>query len=81
VSQRFDAAILRAVPGLNASELFWRTKFFFGALHLGLQMWVRFDTMPRSHGIEPVKPDREGLIQRLILFAVGGLTAPKPNAN
>jgi AcrR family transcriptional regulator len=81
VCQRFDAAILRAAPGLSSAELFWRMKFLFGALNLGLQVWVRFDLMPQPHGIDVVKPDREGLIQRLILFAVGGLSAPMPNAN
>ena len=76
VAQRFDSAILRAVPGLPPEELFWRMNFLFGALHHGQLMWVRFDQMPRPHGIEPVKPDREGLIQRLISFAVAGLSAP-----
>jgi AcrR family transcriptional regulator len=80
VAQRFDAAILRAIPELNADELFWRMNFLFGALHHGQQMWVRFDQMPRPQGIEPKKPDREGLIQRLISFAAAGLSAPIPKA-
>jgi len=44
-------------------------------------MWVRFDLMPRPQGIEPVKLDREGLVQRLVSFAVAGLSAPMPKAS
>ena len=80
VTQRFDSAILRAVPGLPAQELFWRMNFLFGALHHGQLMWARFDQMPRPQGIEPVRLDREGLIRRLITFTVAGLSAPAPTA-
>ncbi|MGH8023590.1 MAG: TetR/AcrR family transcriptional regulator, partial [Limisphaerales bacterium] len=34
--RRFDAAFLRALPGLEAEELFWRMKFLIGALHYSL---------------------------------------------
>jgi AcrR family transcriptional regulator len=81
VCLRFDSAILRAVPGLPPEELFWRMNFLFGALHHGQLTWVRFDVMPRPQGIEPVRLDREGLIQRLISFAVAGLSAPMPKAS
>jgi len=81
VAERFDSAILRAVPGLPPEELFWRMNFIFGALHHGQLMWVRFDLMPRPQGIEPMKLDREGLIQRLVSFAVAGLSAPMPKAS
>ncbi len=81
VAQRFDAAILRAVPGLSPGELFWRIHFLFGALHHGQQMWLRFDHLPLPAGHTPVKPDREGFIQRLISFGVAGLSAPIPNVN
>ena len=30
---RFDAAMLRAVPGLKRAELFWRMQFLIGAMH------------------------------------------------
>ena len=77
VAHRFDSAILRAVPGLPAEDLFWRMCFLCGALHHGLQTWLRFDQMPYAM-LNPaaMKPDREGLIQRLISFMAAGMSAP-----
>lgn len=74
--QRFDAAIMRAVPGLPAGELFWRVSFLHGALNNALQTWLRFEQIPYA-AFSPAasKPDREGLIQRLIAFIAGGLSA------
>lgn len=79
VAQRFDAAILKAVPGLPPDELFWRMNFMFGALHRGQETWLRFDVIPRPQGAKPTKPDLEGFIQRLISFATAGLSAPFSN--
>ena len=78
VARRFDSAILQAVPRLPPGELFWRMNFLFGALHHGQQMWLRFDQIPRPASRAAVKPDREGLIQRLISFISAGLSAPMP---
>ncbi len=77
VCQRFDAAILRVVPGLPPGELFWRISFLHGALNNGLQTWLRFEQIPYAV-LNPAarKPDREGLIQRLISFLAAGLTSP-----
>ena len=76
VAQRFDSAILKAVPGLPPEELYWRMNFLFGALHRGQELWLRFDQMPRPQGTQPVKPDLEGFIRRLVSFATAGLAAP-----
>lgn len=73
---RFDAAILRAVPGLPPGEVFWRMTFIFGALQHGQEMWLRFDQLPRIPGVQPLRPDREGFIRRLVSFAAAGLSAP-----
>jgi AcrR family transcriptional regulator len=78
VAQRFDAAFLKALPHLPPSELFWRVTFVFGALHHGQEKWLRFEQMPRPSGLNPVKPDREGFIQRIIAFAAAGLSSPAP---
>jgi len=78
VAQRFDAAFLKALPGLPPSELFWRVTFVFGALHHGQEKWLRFEQVPRPTGLKPVKPDREGFIQRIIAFAAAGLSSPAP---
>ena len=76
VVERFDAAILRAVPSLHAGEVFWRMCFIFGALQHGMEIWLRFDQMPRMPGVQPVAPDREGFIRRVVSFAAAGLSAP-----
>lgn len=78
VAQRFDEAVLRAVPGLPPGELFWKLSFVFGALHHGQEMWLRFDTMPHPSEHQPVRLDREGFIQRAIAFMAAGLSAPIP---
>jgi len=82
VASRFDAAILRAVPELPPQDLFWRMCFLHGALHHGLQMWLRFDHMPCAM-FHPAatKPDREGLIQHLITFMTAGMSAPVSGAS
>ena len=78
VVRRFDSAILKAVPGLPPGELFWRMSFLFGALHHGQERWLRFDQVPQPSDFTPVKPDREGFIQRAISFVTAGLSAPMP---
>ncbi|MEI9895039.1 MAG: TetR/AcrR family transcriptional regulator [Chthoniobacter sp.] len=76
VVRRFDSAVLRVVPGLAPGDLFWRMSFLHGALHQGLQTWLRFDQMPYAM-LSPAatKPDREGLIQQLITFMAAGMSA------
>ncbi len=78
---RFHSAILRTVPDLPSGELFWRMNFLMGALHRGQEIWLRFDQMPRPQGIDPVKPDFDGLIKRLVSFATAGLSASFPGSN
>lgn len=79
VSQRFDSAILRALPALTPGELFWRMSFVFGALHHGQERWLRYDLLPRLQHLEnTTRPDREGFIQRVISFVAAGLSAPVP---
>ena len=65
-------------PGLPPGDLFWRMSFLHGALHHGLQTWLRFDQIPYAV-LNPAatKPDREGLIQRLITFTAAGMSAPQ----
>jgi len=77
VVRRFDAAILRLMPGLPAGDLFWRICFLHGALHHGLQTWLRFDQIPHAvFNPAAAKPTREELIQHLISFMAAGMTAP-----
>lgn len=72
IIQRFNAAILRALPRLSGQELFWRISFIGGALHHALLISGKPSLMPlgmhkRLH--------TEELIHRLIAFTAAGLRA------
>lgn len=78
--KRFDAAFLRALPGLEESELSWRMSFFVGSLHHALAFWARFDAspFPKLRAVPPVRIDREGFIQRLVAYSAAGFRAAFP---
>jgi AcrR family transcriptional regulator len=67
--ERLDAALLKALPHLSRSEIFWCMKFTFGALHHWLLTKDRF--LPAW--LEEV--DGEEQIQKLISFAAAGFRA------
>jgi AcrR family transcriptional regulator len=67
--KRFDAALMKALPKLSRSEIFWRMKFTFGALHHWLLTRERF--LPSW--LEEL--DVEAQIQKLISFAAAGFRA------
>lgn len=72
VIRRFDAAFVRALPGLDPEELFWRMKFMFGALHFSLLTCGKQKNLP----VKMRKTlDAEGLLQRLVTFTAAGLRA------
>lgn len=70
--RRFDAAFLRALPGLDPEELFWRIKFMVGALHYSLLTCGKQKNLPAKLR---KTLDAEGLIQRLVTFTAAGLRA------
>lgn len=78
--QRFDAAILRTLPGLEESELSWRMSFFVGSLHHALSYWARFDAnpFPKLRAVPPARIDREGFIRRLVAYSAAGFRAVLP---
>ncbi len=79
VVTRFDAAFLRALPGLTQEDLFWRVNFLIGALHHGQEIWARFDQLPRlGANVTMVQLDREEFIRRVIVFVTAGLRAGLP---
>lgn len=81
VAKRLNAAILKTAPELPPGELFWRMRFFFGALHQGLDAWSRFETMPRPDpNVQPARLDREAFIRLMVAFVTGGFAAPTPPA-
>jgi AcrR family transcriptional regulator len=73
IIRRFNAAILRALPGLPEQELFWRISFIGGALHHALLISGKPSLMPA--GMHK-RLNTEELVQRLIAFAAAGLRVP-----
>ena len=67
--ERLDGALMKALPRLSRSEIFWCMKFTFGALHHWLLTKDRF--LPTW--LEP--SDGEEQIQKLISFAAAGFRA------
>lgn len=80
MGRRFDAAVLRAVPGLTPEELFWRMNFLIGALHHAQEVWLRYDHDPLVCPPRPAaqRPDRECFIRSLCAFVAAGFAAPLP---
>ena len=73
VVQRFDAALLRAMPGLTRADLFWRMHLTVGALHHSLMM---LDRTPPGRPL--IRIDAETHVQRLVAFSVAGFHARLP---
>lgn len=67
--ERMDAALMKALPKLSRSEIFWRMKFTFGALHHWLLTKDKF--LPDWVEVG----DDEKQIQKLISFAAAGFRA------
>jgi len=67
--ERLDAALMKALPHLSRSEIFWCMKFTFGALH----HWL----VTRDRFLPPWldKVEVEEQIQKLISFAAAGFRA------
>lgn len=79
VSQRFGAALQRALPHLSGAEIAWRMHFVIGVVAQSCQAPDRVRYL--SHGA--INPDAENTIEQMIPFLVAGLLAPsaagKPN--
>jgi AcrR family transcriptional regulator len=67
--ERLDAALMKALPHLSRSDIFWCMKFTFGALH----HWL----VTRDRFLPPWldKVEIEEQIQKLISFAAAGFRA------
>jgi AcrR family transcriptional regulator len=66
---RLHAALMKALPHLSRSEIFWRLKFTFGALHHWLLTRDKF--LPGW--LEHIEVDEQ--IQKLVSFAAAGFRA------
>ena len=69
LAQRMHAMLKRSLPRLSRSEIFWRLKFTYGALHHWLLTRDKF----RPDWVPDV--DAEAQIQKLISFAAAGFRA------
>ena len=67
--ERMNAMLKRSLPRLSRSEIFWRMKFTYGALH----HWLLTKDKFRPDWVHDV--DAEAQIQKLISFAAGGFRA------
>jgi AcrR family transcriptional regulator len=69
LSRRMNAALAKALPNLSRSEIFWRMKFTFGALH----HWLLTKDKFRPDWVEDI--DVEEQTQKLISYAAAGIRA------
>ena len=67
--ERMEAALKKALPHLSRSEIYWRMKFTYGALH----HWLLTKDKFRPDWVEDV--DIETQTQKLISFAAAGFRA------
>ncbi len=67
---RMDAALRKALPHLSRSDIYWRLKFTYGALH----HWMLTKDTFRPARVQSV--DAEALARKLIAFAAAGFRAP-----
>ena len=74
VGGRFEAVLATAMPGLDAAAIWWRLHFVIGAMAHTLQ---NSETLAELSGNRCDPNDLDGLVERLVEFAVGGLCAPR----
>jgi AcrR family transcriptional regulator len=72
LAQHMNAALKKALPELSRSEIFWRMKFTYGALH----HWLLTKDKFRPDWVKDV--DVEAQTQKLIAFAAAGFRARLP---
>lgn len=74
VAERFDAALLRAMPKLTRADVFWRMHLLVGAMHQSLLMLPR----KKPPGGIRLRMDAETYIKRFVAFAAAAFRAPLP---
>ncbi|MCP5523007.1 MAG: TetR/AcrR family transcriptional regulator [Verrucomicrobiales bacterium] len=72
--KKFDAVLLRAMPGLDPADVFWRMHLLMGGLHQSLLL---MDRKPPP-GVPPFRLDAETYIKRFVAFAAAAFRAPLP---
>ena len=69
LAERMQATLKKSLPHLSSSEIFWRMKFTYGALH----HWLLTKDKFRPDWVQDV--DIESQTQKLISFAAAGFRA------
>lgn len=74
VKKRYRGALARALPELSQEELSWRVHFVIGTIAFTLAGTDALEMIESCRYCDPA--DIEGIIQRLLPFLKGGLSAP-----
>ena len=74
VKERYRTALARTLPDLSPEELSWRVHFVIGTIAFTLAGTDALEMIESCRYCDPA--DVEGIIQRLLPFLKGGLTAP-----
>ncbi len=72
--KRFDSAIMRAMPSLAPSDVFWRMHLLMGGLHQSLLLLGR----KPPPGAPMLNLDTETYVRRFVAFAAAAFRAPLP---
>lgn len=75
IIQRFTAALGRALPHLDGTEVFWRLLFMVGAMAHTMAL---SDKLPMITGGACDASDAEATVRRLVPFLAGGMRADAP---
>ncbi|MCW8943679.1 MAG: TetR family transcriptional regulator [Sedimenticola sp.] len=74
VKDRYRTALAKTLPDLSQEELSWRVHFVIGTIAFTLAGTDALEMIESCRYCDPA--DIEGIIQRLLPFLVGGLSAP-----
>jgi len=74
VKNRYRSALAKALPDLSQEELSWRVHFVIGTIAFTLAGTDALEMIESCRYCDP--GDIEGIIQRLLPFLKGGLSAP-----
>lgn len=77
VTERFKAALVRALPGVPRDEVLWRLHFMFGAVSYAM---AGTDALRLVTECDVDDHDPAAMAPRLMAFLLGGLRAPLPQA-
>lgn len=78
VTERYKAALFKALPNVPQAEIIWRFHFMLGATSYAIAGTDALELVTDWHANEDQATQSEKLLQRLMSFLLGGLRAPLP---